>query len=1140
MKSQEIRIDGSLLANGNPTSSTSSGGGSGGSVWITADTDFSGTGLVSASGGAGGSLNCGSGGGGRIAVYADSTEHFVGQFNAAGGSGQSSGPGGPGSIFFRENRAGEPFEKLIVDNRNAQTKLYFTLSESWYEGSIDEIDLGDNVLFQLKSDESKVIFDMRKVVGDGSALVHIHQNQTVIIERVLEANGTTGKTYVNIRIDPEGEAIMSSRTQIVGKGTAHVALELYGKLTGVQDLVLGDDRIMRVYPTADSVAIVGGDDGEPGKFTFASVEMASGSRWEFAGNMGAFLTVGTMDVKFGAGIWADFFEFTAFDIDVEVGALLSCRGNERDASSDVDQLIGSGNTGGGVDSGAGHGSCGGVGNSLLIAGGKPYGSLYYPKEKGSRGTLTGGRGGGTVYIISAELIVDGEVSASAGDGMSSHKSGGSGGSILIQTTGFEGYGLLSANGGDGSGNGGGGSGGRIAVYTNITSEYGGEYSTLGGKAYRDSSLPAGGGSGTVFLQELRNGLPFKRLFVDNQNRIITQYVALNETDPRVYEFDEVHLPRKSSIHISEEVSDGLLVIHKVLGDRTGLLHAHDSHRFIIEVVESIPTVIKAPVNFIIDRGAEIVFPATLYVIGQGVPTENSAVASLEYDGLMTNVANLIINQGATVQVRPGAHTAIMENGTYVAIGEPGIFQFGSVLLLTESTLNFAPDMGMVFSTSELHGRYASTISAEHIELQSSSLNIEEGASLTCSASDRPDDTTSEPKGKGRPASGNSGGGGGGHANRGGTGYDSSGNPAARGGVYYGSLYNATERGSDGGSGPTEKGGEGAGYIGIKIAGRIQLDGNIKADASTASAGTSGGGGSGGSIRIETKEFDGHGLLTAQGGDGDGSRSGGGSGGRVAIYTQGLNHFQGSYMVQGGSGGSGQPTPHGEPGSVYLQELHNDRPYDKLFIDNSERSWSHYFTLDEAETDDYAFDEIHMTRMASLQMASHVGQKNLTVKMLVGDLSGLLHMHANHTYAIDVEENSKTTIKAQVNLRIDPGAIAAMATTVDIIGTGEPALLWNGQLLGVRNLRIAYKRSVEILAEAHTALIVDGAYEYIDNPGTFRFASLEFGAQSSVVFPPPLGISFNVGFLVSSHYLKKKGFLSQKYMPLDMFCPVRND
>jgi hypothetical protein len=87
-----LSVNGEITAEGQPGFQDNSGGGSGGSVWITAGT-LIGSGLFAADGGPG-ELDYGSGGGGgRIAVYALANA-FSGATSVAGGPGYSSGASG--------------------------------------------------------------------------------------------------------------------------------------------------------------------------------------------------------------------------------------------------------------------------------------------------------------------------------------------------------------------------------------------------------------------------------------------------------------------------------------------------------------------------------------------------------------------------------------------------------------------------------------------------------------------------------------------------------------------------------------------------------------------------------------------------------------------------------------------------------------------------------------------------------------------------------------------------------------------------------------------------------------------------------------------------------------------------------------
>ncbi len=160
-------------------------------------------------------------------------------------------------------------------------------------------------------------------------------------------------------------------------------------------------------------------------------------------------------------------------------------------------------------SGAGHGGFGGTGrNGETVAGGSPYDSLFEPDEAGSGGgtggTVAGGAGGGILrLIVDGTLTVDGEILASAADGIpgayGTAGGGGSGGSIHVTAGAFAGNGLVAANGGNGGNggnlNGGGGAGGRIAVHCS-TSTFSGTLEAHGGS----SNANPCGGAGTIYVK----------------------------------------------------------------------------------------------------------------------------------------------------------------------------------------------------------------------------------------------------------------------------------------------------------------------------------------------------------------------------------------------------------------------------------------------------------------------------------------------------------------------------------------------------------------------------------------------------------------------------------------------------------------
>jgi hypothetical protein len=104
-----VLINGLVTANGGNGTNSRSGGGSGGSIFITGAA-FSGTGIVTANGGSGQAPHGGGGGGGRIS-FQYTSDNFTGIMSACGGAGSTAG--GAGTIYTQP--AGQP-ALLLVDN----------------------------------------------------------------------------------------------------------------------------------------------------------------------------------------------------------------------------------------------------------------------------------------------------------------------------------------------------------------------------------------------------------------------------------------------------------------------------------------------------------------------------------------------------------------------------------------------------------------------------------------------------------------------------------------------------------------------------------------------------------------------------------------------------------------------------------------------------------------------------------------------------------------------------------------------------------------------------------------------------------------------------------------------------------------
>lgn len=118
-----LQLDGRISAQGTTGPGLNSGGGSGGAIYVAAES-LSGSGVISVNGGAANTPVGGGGGGGRIAVYYISNS-FTGTLTAYGGAAVN--PGGAGTVFTGRNPTGlitpAPFQQLTIDNGGAPAGL---------------------------------------------------------------------------------------------------------------------------------------------------------------------------------------------------------------------------------------------------------------------------------------------------------------------------------------------------------------------------------------------------------------------------------------------------------------------------------------------------------------------------------------------------------------------------------------------------------------------------------------------------------------------------------------------------------------------------------------------------------------------------------------------------------------------------------------------------------------------------------------------------------------------------------------------------------------------------------------------------------------------------------------------------------
>lgn len=1092
-------LNGNLRANGG--SSTTGGGGSGGSIFVKCISMFKGFGVIESNGGGTTNSLAGGGSGGRIAVYNDEDIFSEeGTYRAKGGESPAiNGNGGPGSIYTSVGNGKTLVESLTVDNENQQLNFYLTLNEANYELTFDLLNAKTYAKVQMTEDKHQRILNVKRVSGDGTGLIRMRQNQTGTLER-FSTDVLISKLEVNLELYNGGEFILSETTTILGK--ASTALDLDGIMTGVVNLILGPQRHMRMGSNAK---IVPSDSAgtTQARVSFGFLQLDPGSTLDFDENTGAEMLVGILNVKYKASITGDYFDITCTTLDIELEAKMSAASTDRTNSDSIDITLGKPAEDG--FGGAGHS---GMGGGTITSSGDSYGSIYAPAYAGSRPRDQGGKGGGKIHINAGYKVYnDGEVSV---NGSSSVYGGGSGGSIWIETYSYDGYGTYSACGGDSSGVYGAGSAGRIAVISKTEMKFTGTYPAFGGTADTPINTAA---AGTVYLEDVRKDVAYRRLMLDNAGRFVEKYSTIEEVFQSEFYFDELHLMNQATLHVRDTGTSIFVDIRLLAGDRNGLLHIHKNQRYIAEYEAGIRQAFTSGVNLIVDEGGEIILPSISYIYGVGIRMTNyPETRSVQMYGRITGVANLILGFETLVYIGQNGHTAMLGEGSYTDKGRTYLYKddngqstFGSVDLRALSSIKYAPDIPMLSNIGRIDCRYKTVISAESIYVNTSTLNVEAGSEVTTSATDRPLDTIDEETGSGRYGNSSSIGTGGGHGSEGGGVYHQTEKTViVAGGDYHGSLYTPLKRGSAGGAGQNKMAGKGGGIIELNVATELYVDGEITADGSNGDS--SSGGGSGGSIFIKSNDLEGHGDISVGGGTG----GCGGSGGRVALHLSTQINFNGEYHSLGGSGGGGYMAD-GGPGGVYIKDTRNSRDYEQLHLDNNKRTWDHYFTLDEPDKVKYYFDDIYMYKNITVQLKNGDGiKRELEINKIYGDKTGRFHLRAGHTAFL---EEYQSLTKTPINLWVDEGGTAYLSRLVYMLGIGEIAFRWYGEIIGTRHLRIVPGRMINIGQMARTSFVENGVYtEGI--AGWFRFATLEEGAEAVMVLPPPMGLRLTVGTLVS--------------------------
>ena len=1062
-------LDGVISSNG-WSADMNRGGGSGGSVYISVTEKIRGRGSIRSDGGDGFSSVAGAGGGGRISLLITGEDKYGGVFSARGGNSQSNS-GSPGTVYIEVGRTALRKKKLYLSNIGitSTSLLPVLLNESSVASyHFQELHLYGKVTLQLEKD---MLAD--KLLTDSNSLIYVRDD--VIF--TAEPSSRYLQPYCSFHVDPDGEIRVPDEVMFLGSNNV-----FKGTLTGILDMVIGDNRRVSFSASTRTARYIDGQYTfitNRGEYRFSSLRIKNGAFLTFDNSKlkKVPFTVGRLELNFGAVLQVSWLELKASDVVIHSGAVLDLSGQ----GHEHEEGPGAGGRYQSVGTGAGHGGYGGQNTGNL---GTWYGSALNPNVTGSGGGSSthgsGGKGGGYLNLeIVRELQLEGTIKVDATNAQATNSGGGSGGSVWISADDILGNGLLSARGGNGHSLGGGGSGGRIGIYLRKPMSFEGLLTAEGGTGQE------AGAAGTLYILDNKKLIPRKRLWIRNLKTASNKpKTVLYEAGIVNYLFDELQLVgmtrfeiynlqrRFQNIRVTDFLSDGL-----------GEIALRENQTMLAEVLEAKESHLRLTTNIYVEKGANLVMASNLTVDG----------ATLTVDGKLSNVRHLVVESGSSVKFGITSQTTLMENNQFVFQSDPGTQQFASVTLKSGS--DFGAPLNLKLNVGNLDLKSGVTLSGKFVEIRSTTLLIRRGATLTTNNIIEEEGSVG---GSGR-SSGN-GGSGGGHGGMGGVGYS-----GLVGGSPYGSLYEPDQPGRPGGDGnAAETAGKGGGVIWINTD-TLDNDGFITANGGDPSTGSHGGGGSGGSVYISIEAtFSGTGTVSANGGRGDGA-GGCGSGGRVSVYLKSKYAYRGIIQALGGISSSSSSS--GGPGTVYIQDVRHKLSYNQLHIDNQGQNWESYVTLNESKTL-YHFSELHMVRKASLRILPNSNMANtstLSIVKLYGDRSGLLHLYRNHKAVIEVVEAQLTTTKTPVNLRVDNGAEAVMATTVYIVGDGAVALQCNGTLSGIRNLYITQRRVVKLQKGSKTS-------RDNERPGTFMFSSVKLFSGSSVTLEDEIEMKIIVGFL----------------------------
>lgn len=221
-------------------------------------------------------------------------------------------------------------------------------------------------------------------------------------------------------------------------------------------------------------------------------------------------------------------------------------------------------------------------------------------------------------------------------------------------------------------------------------------------------------------------------------RSVQDPVTIDEINMTSHDFSEVHLFRRAALNMAVRRERTVLKMARLFGDRTGLLHSRANQTIYLEASNTEHSVSKPAVNLRVDKDAEMVFGASLYVIGDGAKGTGQIPgdSSFTLDGRMIDVTHLFVTKRLKSRFHSHAHSADIHNGT-ITVAAPGTFVLATFEIQDGSEVYFPDFRGMRCEAGLVHMKYGSVIVADTYRVSITSLLLETGSRITASGKDRP-------------------------------------------------------------------------------------------------------------------------------------------------------------------------------------------------------------------------------------------------------------------------------------------------------------------------------------------------------------------------------------------------------------------